>query len=149
METEEKALNHYILQPKCFYHYVDDTFIIWPNRFWWSGGIFARLNLITSSNSQSKSRNTGLSPFWTYGFTEGQDVKHVVHTKLTHTDVYLDANSFHRLAQNHSILSMLVCRTVVVSYIVVFQWSNTPKDMMATQRKFRKPSKRKLATALL
>ncbi|XP_018569905.1 uncharacterized protein LOC108909916 [Anoplophora glabripennis] len=100
---EKKALESTTLKPKCWYRYVDDTFIIWPHR---RNNVADFLDHIDGIHldiqfTMEVDKNAALSfldvlverkPDGTLG--------HRVYRKRTHTDKYLNAESHHHPAQN-------------------------------------------------
>jgi hypothetical protein len=82
--------------PRCWFHYVDDIFIIWPHGPDKLKEFLHHLNSIHQSiqfTMETESKATSHS--WTWIFTEDGILWHKVCHKPTHTNRYLIAKSYH------------------------------------------------------
>ena len=117
-DFEEKALSSAPLRPKCFFRYVDDTFIIWPH------GPDQLKHFLDHMNSQHPNilftmevEKNGRLPFLDiliYRRENGR-LGHSVYRKPTHTDLYLNGRSHHPPSQRRSVLSTLFHRARAIS----------------------------------
>ncbi|XP_046397683.1 uncharacterized protein LOC124164403 [Ischnura elegans] len=111
---EKQALNSAPLKPKCFFRYVDDTFLIWPH-----GKDLALDLFFAHMNSQHPSikftmekETNGQLPFLDILIQKKKDgsLGHSIYRKATHTDLYLNNQSHHHPSQKQAVLSTLLHR---------------------------------------
>jgi hypothetical protein len=116
-DFEEKALNTASRRPKCFFRYVDDSFLVWPHST-------AVLEDFLDMNSQHPSitftmkvEENGQLPFLDILICRKEDgiLGHTVYRKPTHTDLYLNGQSHHHPSQKAAVLSTLVHRAKLIS----------------------------------
>lgn len=114
METfEEEAIQSSDKKPKCWFRYVDDTFVIWPHGKTALGEFLNHLN-----NQHDRIKFTmeieenGKLPFLDVLVKRGDGNKlaHTVYRKKTHTDRYLHAKSHHHPQQKRSLIKTLMHR---------------------------------------
>ncbi|XP_071446166.1 uncharacterized protein [Hetaerina americana] len=112
-DFEEKALNSAPMGPKCFFRYVDGTFIIWPH------GLNTLNAFLEHMNNQHPNIRFAMEivknhrlPFLDILIHRKRDGRlgHSVYRKPTHTDPYLNGNSHHHPAQRDAVLSSLIHR---------------------------------------
>jgi hypothetical protein len=92
-DFEEMALDRALYKPLCCFHYVGDTFVIWPlgpNRL----RDFLDLPFLD------------IDIYWRPDGSLGHRVYH----KPTHTNLYLNSSSHHHPSNKHAVLSTLVHR---------------------------------------
>ncbi|XP_018568545.1 uncharacterized protein LOC108908869 [Anoplophora glabripennis] len=92
---EKKALESTTLKPKCWYRYVEDTFIIWQHRREFPGSHQWDTSRYPVYHG-SREKNSALS-FLDVLVERKPDgtLRHRVYRKTTHTDRYLNAESHH------------------------------------------------------
>jgi hypothetical protein len=78
-------------KPLCWFHYVDDTFLIW-------------------SYEPDRLRNFHLNIQFTIEMETDGSLGHEVYRKPTHNNLYLNSSSHHHPSNKHAILSTLVNR---------------------------------------
>ncbi|XP_046385940.1 uncharacterized protein LOC124155816 [Ischnura elegans] len=117
-DFEEHALNSAPLRPKCFFRYVDDTFIIWPH------GMDTLHSFVDHMNSRHpnirftmETETNGELPFLDILIRRRGDgtLGHKVYRKPTHTDLYLNGQSHHHPSQKNAVLSSLIHRAKKIS----------------------------------
>lgn len=115
---EQQVLGSFHLQPKCWFRYVDDTFVIWPH------GRDSLGEFLSFLNSQHQDirftmeiESDGHLPFLDVLVTRYPDGKlgHTVYRKPTHTDRYLNALSHHHPAHKQAVINTLVQRAFSIS----------------------------------
>ena len=111
---EATALDTATLKPKCWYRYVDDTFVIWPHG---RENLYTFLKHINSLHNSIKFTMEVEDKNKTIAFLDIKIIRnhdgnlgHRVHRKTTHTDRYLNANSHHHPSQKHGLIKTLVTR---------------------------------------
>jgi hypothetical protein len=117
-DFEKKALSTAPRRPKCFFRYVDDSFLVWPH------GTAALQEFLKHMNSQHPSitftmevEEHGQLPFLDILIRRKEDgsLGHTVYRKPTHTDLYLNGQSHHHPSQKAAVLSTLVHRAKLIS----------------------------------
>jgi hypothetical protein len=112
-DFEERALSTAALKPKCFFRYVDDTFIVW------SHGLEALQSFLNHMNEQHRSikftmemEKDGTLPFLDILIYRKEDgsLGHRVYRKPTHTNLYLNGRSHHHPSQRRGVISTLLHR---------------------------------------
>jgi hypothetical protein len=115
---EQRALKSAVLQPKCWYRYVDDTFAIWPHGADKLDEFLNHLNNIHPSiKFTMETEEDGKLPFLDiliYKTSTGR-LGHHVYRKPTHTGLYLNARSHHHPVQKKAVISSLVNRAFKIS----------------------------------
>ena len=110
---EKQALNSAPLQPKCYFRYVDDTFLIWPHGTDALDLFFAHMNSQHPNIkfTMEKEKN-GQLPFLDILIRKKEDgsLGHSIYRKATHTDLYLNNQSHHHPSQKEAVLSTLLHR---------------------------------------
>jgi predicted GIY-YIG superfamily endonuclease len=115
---EQKALESAPLKPSCFYRYVDDTFVIWPHG---RNALQSFLEFLNNQHSNIKftmeTETEGCIPFLDILIRRKPDgsLGHSVYRKPTHTDLYLNGNSFHHKSQRNTVISTLALRAKTIS----------------------------------
>ncbi len=119
METfEQHILESFVLKPKCWYRYVDDTFVIWPHG---KDSLNQFLDHLNSQHSTIKFtmeiEQSGCLPFLDVLIKRNADgtLAHSVYRKPTHTKGYLNAASHHHPSQKNSVVNSLVHRAFLLS----------------------------------
>jgi hypothetical protein len=96
--TEETALEGVTHEPLCWFHYVDDTFVIWPHG---PGKLSQFLDHLNSVHGNIQftvdTERYGHLPFLDINIYRKLDgsLGHEVYCKPTHTNLYLNANFHH------------------------------------------------------
>ena len=117
-DFEEHALNSAPLRPKCFFRYVDDTFIIWPH------GMDTLHSFVDHMNSRHpnirftmETETNGELPFLDILIRRRGNgtLGHKVYRKPTHTDLYLNGKSHHHPSQKNAVLCSLIHRAKRIS----------------------------------
>ena len=119
MEKFEKiALDSARKTPTHWYRYVDDTFVIWPHGMEELEKFLDHLNTIHERiQFTMEVEKNGELPFLDiliYKHPNGK-LGHKVYRKPTHTDLYLNANSYHHPAQKQAVISTLLHRALEIS----------------------------------
>ena len=117
-DFEHRALASAQYKPSHFFRYVDDTFVIWPHGNQQLGEFLRHLN-----NQHPNIKFTmevevdGKLPFLDLEIIRKSDgsLGHRVYRKPTHTDLYLNANSYHHPSQKQAVLATLFHRAFTVS----------------------------------
>ena len=109
---EHQALDSAEKQPKYFFRYVDDTFVVWPHGEKELHKFLRRLNnLHNNMKFTMELESNGALPFLDILIKRRPDgsLAHSVYCKPTHTgtDLYLNADSHHHPAQKQSVLNTL------------------------------------------
>jgi hypothetical protein len=110
---EEMALESATYKPLCWFHYVDDTFVIWPHG---PGKLVEFLDHLNGLHENIKftmeTEKKGYQPFLDIDIYRKPDdsLGHRVYRKPTHTNLYLHANSHHHPSNKQAVLSTLVHR---------------------------------------
>jgi hypothetical protein len=102
---EEMVLDRAPHMPLCWFHYVDDTFVIWPHGPDRLRDFLDHLNSVHQSIQFTM--ETATFPSW---MSISTDLGHKVYCKPTHANLYLNSNSYHHPSNKHAILSTLVHR---------------------------------------
>jgi hypothetical protein len=106
-DFEEVRLSRVAFMPTCRFHYMDDTFVIWPHGPKELKNFVNHLNNIhpniqftmeTESNSHLPFLDIGI-----YRRPHGS-LGHRVYRKPTHTNLFLNAEPHHHPTNKHSIL---------------------------------------------
>ncbi|XP_071453466.1 uncharacterized protein [Hetaerina americana] len=117
-DFEEKALNSAPMRPKCFFRYVDDTFIIWPHGLNTLNAFLEHMNNqhpnIRFTMEIEKNHRRPFLDILIHRKRDGR-LGHSVYRKPTHTDLYLNGNSHHHPAQRDAVLSSLTHRAKAVA----------------------------------
>lgn len=115
---EKEVLDSAPLKPKCWFRYIDDTFIIWPH------GRNTLTDFLTHLNAHHPDiqftmeiESNGQLPFLDVLVTRlpNRELGHSVYRKPTHTNRYLNALSHHHPSQKQSVINSLVHRAVTLS----------------------------------
>jgi hypothetical protein len=115
MEDYEKAaLESAPLKPRCWFRYVDDTFVIWPHgpdklkEF-----LHHRNSIDHSIQFTMETESEGHLPFLDLDICRRPDgcLAHKVYRKPTHTNLYISAKSHHHPSKKQAVLSTLIHRT--------------------------------------
>ncbi|PNF41399.1 hypothetical protein B7P43_G14428 [Cryptotermes secundus] len=110
---EERALDLAPLKPRCWFRYVDDTFVIWPHGPDNLKGFLNHLNSINPCiQFTMETESEGHLPFLDIDIYKRPDgsLGHTVYRKPTHTNLYLNAKSHHHPSSKQAALSTLVHR---------------------------------------
>ncbi|GJQ66139.1 hypothetical protein Trydic_g4204 [Trypoxylus dichotomus] len=102
MESFEHEANESSrMKPKCWYRYVDDTFVIWPHN-----------RQHADINFTMEIEEDGNLPFLDVlvECTDSNRVGYSVYRKKTHTDRYLHATSHHHPQLKRSLINTLLRR---------------------------------------
>jgi hypothetical protein len=111
VHLKEKALEKLTHKPVCWFHYMDDTFIIWPHG---PGKLLEFLDNINNIHENIQftveSERDDHLPFLDTDiyYKPDSSLSHKVYCKPTHTNLYLNSNSHHHLSNKQVILSILV-----------------------------------------
>lgn len=117
---EENLLENCPKKPKCWFRYVDDTFLIWQH------GAQELVNFQNFLNDQHseiqftmESEKDGALPFLDVLVKRKPDgtLGHQVYRKPTHTNRYLNAQSNHHPAQKQSVINTLIHRAKTLSEV--------------------------------
>jgi hypothetical protein len=112
-DFEERALEKATHKPSCWYHYVDDTFVIWRH------GVDKLKTFLEFLNSIHKKIQFTMEmeeekhlPFLDIDVYRRQDctLGHRVYRKPTHTNLYLHLISHHHPSNKHEVLATLMFR---------------------------------------
>ncbi|PNF15534.1 hypothetical protein B7P43_G16534 [Cryptotermes secundus] len=112
-DFEERALDLAPHKPRCWFRYVDDTFVIWSHG---PDKLQDFLNHINSINQciqfTMETETEGHLPFLDIDIYRRPDgsLGHRVYRKSTHTNLYLNAASHHHPSNKQAALSTLVHR---------------------------------------
>ena len=110
-DFETRAIELAPHKPTCWYRYVDDTFVIWPNGQDKLQEFLNHLNgLHKKIQFTIETETNGHLPFLDidiYRKTNGT-LGHKVYRKPTHTNLYLQQSSHHHPANKQSILISLI-----------------------------------------
>jgi hypothetical protein len=116
-DFEERALDLTTHKPLCWFRYVDNIFVIWPQRPDKLKDFLNHLNSIHQCIQFSmESETEGNLPFLdtdTYRRPDGS-LGHRMYHKPIHTNLYLNAGSHHCPSNKHAALSTLVHRVRVL-----------------------------------
>jgi hypothetical protein len=116
-DFEKKAVEQSTHKPTCWYRYVDDIFVIWPHGHDKLTEFLNHLNgLHKKIHFTMETEKDGHLPFLDidiYRKTDGS-LGHNVYRKPTHTNLYLQQNSHHHLANKQSFLTSLVHRATTL-----------------------------------
>jgi hypothetical protein len=114
MEDYEKAtLESAPLKPRCWFRYVDDAFVIWQHGPDKLKDFLHHLNGIHQSIQFTiETESEGHLPFLGLHIYRRPDgsLRHKVYRKPTHTNLYLNAKSYHHLSNKQAVLSTLIHR---------------------------------------
>ncbi|GJQ72970.1 hypothetical protein Trydic_g1609 [Trypoxylus dichotomus] len=115
---EHEAIESSRMKPKCWYTYVDDTFVIWPH------GPRTLEEFLQHINRQHANINFTMEieedvnlPFLDLLMerTDSNKLGHSVYRKKTHTDRYLHAASHHHPQEKRSLINILSRRAEKIS----------------------------------
>jgi hypothetical protein len=112
---ETLALNSFHLKPKCWFRFVDDTFVIWPHGHPALNSFFNHLNRISPHiQFMMETQKDNSIPFLDVLISHLPDgsLTHQVFRKKTHTDRYLHAKSHHHPTQKSTVLKTLITRSI-------------------------------------
>jgi predicted GIY-YIG superfamily endonuclease/uncharacterized protein (UPF0335 family) len=115
---EQMALGSARKTPTYWYRYVDDTFVIWPHGMEELEKFLQHLNNIhTRIKFTMEIEKNGELPFLDILIYKQPNGKlgHKVYRKPTHTELYLNANSYHHPAQKQAVISTLIHRALEIS----------------------------------
>jgi hypothetical protein len=111
MEDYEKAaLESAPLKPRCWFRYVDDTFVIWLHGSDKPKDFLHHLNGIHQSiQFTMETESEGHLPFLDLDIYRRPDgsLRHKVYHKPIHTNLYLNAKSHHHPSNKQAVLSTL------------------------------------------
>ena len=116
---EQQILESCSFKPKCWFRYVDDTFVIWPH------GRKELDTFLQFLNTQHPDIRFTMEveandclPFLDVLVTRNTNgtLDHSVYRKPTHTDRYLNGFSHHHPAQKQAVISTLVRRAVTITH---------------------------------
>jgi hypothetical protein len=114
-DFEKNALDSATLKPKCWFRYVDDTFVVWQHG---RQNLDAFLDHLNSQHENIKFTMeievNGTLPFLDVLVsrkTREKKLGHTVYRKRTHTNRYLNASSHHHPAQIESVAKTLAIRS--------------------------------------
>ncbi|KAK5647713.1 hypothetical protein RI129_002605 [Pyrocoelia pectoralis] len=114
-EFEQNALNTATLKPKCWFRYVDDTFVIWPHGSHTLDEFLQHLNNIhpnikftmeTESNNELSFLDTLIRKRVDGKFNFS------LYRKPTHSNRYLNASSHHHPSQLNAVIKSLIIRSL-------------------------------------
>ncbi|XP_069673690.1 uncharacterized protein [Periplaneta americana] len=106
------------LKPTHFFRYVDNTFVIWPHGQDTLPDFIRHINSLRPQIQFTMEVETnGKLPFLDILISRNNNgsLGHAVYRKPTHTNLYLNANSFHHQVQRMGILNTLAHRAVSIS----------------------------------
>ena len=110
---EATALDTADMKPKCWFRYVDDTFVIWPHGREHLNTFLLHLNSLHKAIkfTMETEENNSLA-FLDVKVIRNHDgtLGHSVYRKPTHTNRYLNANSHHHPSQKQGLIKTLVTR---------------------------------------
>jgi hypothetical protein len=110
-DYEEAALESAPLKPRCWFHYVDDTFVIWQHGPDKLKDFLHYLNRFHQSiRSTMETESEGHIPFRDLHIYRRPDgsLGHKMYRKPTHTNLYLNAKSHHHPSNKQAALSILL-----------------------------------------
>jgi hypothetical protein len=113
-DCEKAALESAPLKPRCWFRYVDDTFVIWQHRPDKLKDFLHHLNSIHQSiQFTMETESEGHLPFLDLGIYRRPDgsLRHKVYRKPTHTNLYLNAKSHHHPFNKQAVLSTQIHKT--------------------------------------
>jgi hypothetical protein len=113
-DLEERAIMTTTHKPNLWIRYVDDTFVVWPHRETKVQEFLEHLNNLHAAIKFTMGREQNQLPFLDVLLKKKPDgrLAHTVYRKPTHTNRYLNADSHHQPAQLHSVINMLVNRSL-------------------------------------
>ena len=114
---EAKALNSWHLKPKCWFRFVDDTFVIWQHGHQALHAFLDHLNSITPLIQYTMEIESNRSlPFLDVlvSCLSDDTLSHHVYRKKTHMDHYLHACSYDHPSQKFGVLKTLVSRALKI-----------------------------------
>ena len=110
---EQRAITSFPLKPRCWFRYVDDTFVIWSHGEEELGRFLAHLNQVHPRIQFTVERETdnqlAFLDVLVLRRTDGS-LGHKVYRKPTHTNRYLHKQSNHHPSQKRAVLKTLVDR---------------------------------------
>jgi len=112
-DFESRAIEQAPFKPKCWYRYVDDTFVIWPHGLDKLQGFLDHLNSLQDKIQFTiETEKDGHLPFLDIDIYRKIDgtLGHKVYRKQTHTNLYLQQSSHHHPAHKQSVLTSLIHR---------------------------------------
>ncbi|KAK5639002.1 hypothetical protein RI129_011494 [Pyrocoelia pectoralis] len=113
-DFENKALSSYPLKPKCWYRYVDDTFVIWQHGLDNLNDFLQHLNNIHPNITFTMEiEKQNQLPFLDILVTKTEkEFSYTLFRKPTHTNRYLNAHSHHHPSQLRAIIKSLTTRSI-------------------------------------
>jgi hypothetical protein len=105
-------------QRLCWFHYMDDTFVIWSHRPHKLKNFLNHLNSIHQCiQFTMETKKEGCLPFLDIDIYRGPDgsLSHRVYSKPTHTNLCLNVRSHHHPSNKQSVLSTLLHRARALS----------------------------------
>ena len=113
-DFEKKVLESAPLKPRCWYRYVDDTFVIWQHGSEKLNEFLQHLNsvheCIQFTMELESDEKLPFLDVLVYKKANG-NLGHTVYRKATHTDRYLHAQSHHHPTQIRSVANTLATRS--------------------------------------
>ena len=110
---EQRAITSFPLKPRCWFRYVDDTFVIWSHGEEELGRFLAHLNQVHPRIQFTVERETdnqlAFLDVLVLRRTDGS-LGHKVYRKPTHTNRYLHKQLNHHPSQKRAVLKTLVDR---------------------------------------
>lgn len=115
---EHVLLDQALMKPSCFLHFVDDTFVVWPHGSECLNEFSNVLNdLHPNIKFTMEVENDGLPFLDVFVFQNPNgSLGKGVYKELTHTDLHLNANSFHNPSQKCKASSTSVHWARIISY---------------------------------
>ncbi|KAK5638773.1 hypothetical protein RI129_013068 [Pyrocoelia pectoralis] len=113
-DFENKAIFTFPLKPKCWYRYVDDTFVIWQHGLDNLNDFLQHLNNIHPNiKFTMEIEKQNQLPFLDILVTKIEnEFSYTLFRKQTHTNRYLNAHSHHHPSQFHAIIKSLTTRSI-------------------------------------
>jgi len=106
-DFEVRALAQATHKPLCWFHYVDDTFAIWLERFLnHLNGLHRNIHFTMEKETEGHLPFLGINIYRRWDGSLG----HKIYRKPTHTDLYLNPGSHHHPSSIKAVVSMLVHR---------------------------------------
>ncbi|KAK5649593.1 hypothetical protein RI129_000622 [Pyrocoelia pectoralis] len=115
---EHKALSSINLKPKCWYRYVDDTFVVWPHGLDNLNKFLQHINNIHPNIQFTMEVESDKKLTFLDMLIERHDdgtFKHKLYRKITYSNRYLNAQSHHHPCQLYGIVKSLTIRSIRLS----------------------------------
>jgi hypothetical protein len=113
-DFEHKVIELPTYKPKCWYGYVDDTFVVWPHGMNKGMEFSELLSVIYNTDFTMETEKNGHLPFLDTDILRKSNgsLGHMstVYHKPTQTNLYLNSTSYHHPSNKHAVLNTLLHR---------------------------------------